>query len=235
MTRVVAVVQARMGSERFPGKMLSHLGRQTLLDWVLTRVLQSKNLDQVVLATSTNKQDDQLVAAAKKFQVASIRGSETDVLDRFVLSANETKADLVVRICADNPFVAAEEIDRLILDHQAKTSDYSCNHQQKLGNNYADGFGAEILSAKLLSELARNTTEKSHREHVTSYIWDNQSKFKINALIAPSDLAFPEVKLDVDTPEDMSRLCKFVEQYEVTTQTSAAQIIREFRKFSAEN
>ena len=234
MTRVVAVVQARMGSQRFPGKMLSQLGEHTLLDWVLQRVLRSTQVDQVVLATSTNSEDDKLVSAALRLEVNSIRGSETDVLSRFLLAADDSQADLVVRVCADNPFIAPEELDRLIVDHRAKNVDYSCNHQQKLSNKYADGFGAEILSYDLLKKLANQTTQQAHREHVTSYIWDNQKEFKINAVTAPAELAFPEVKLDIDTPAELAILNEFVRQYSVKIETKAAEIVESFRKFSAE-
>ena len=234
MTRVVAVVQARMGSQRFPGKMLSQLGEHTLLDWVLQRVLRSTQVDQVVLATSTNSEDDKLVSAALRLEVNSIRGSETDVLSRFLLAANESQADLVVRVCADNPFIAPEELDRLIVDHRAKSVDYSCNHQQKLSNKYADGFGAEIFSHDLLKKLAKQTTQQAHREHVTSYIWDNQNEFKINAVTAPAELAFPEVKLDIDTPAELATLNEFVRRYFVKIETKAAEIVESFRKFSTE-
>ena len=234
MTRVVAVVQARMGSQRFPGKMLSQLGEHTLLDWVLQRVLRSTQVDQVVLATSTNSEDDKLVSAALRLEVNSIRGSEADVLSRFLLAADDSQADLVVRVCADNPFIAPEELDRLIVDHRAKNVDYSCNHQQKLSNKYADGFGAEIFSHDLLKKLANQTTQQAHREHVTSYIWDNQKEFKINAVTAPTELAFPEVKLDIDTPAELVILNEFVRQYSVKIETKAAEIVESFRKFSAE-
>ena len=234
MTRVVAVVQARMGSQRFPGKMLSQLGEHTLLDWVLQRVLRSTQVDQVVLATSTNSEDDKLVSAALRLEVNSIRGSEADVLSRFLLAANESQADLVVRVCADNPFIAPEELDRLIVDHHAKSVDYSCNHQQKLSNKYADGFGAEIFSHDLLKKLANQTTQQAHREHVTSYIWDNQNEFKINAVTAPAELAFPEVKLDIDTPAELAILNEFVRRYFVKIETKAAEIVESFRKFSTE-
>jgi len=234
MTRVVAVVQARMGSQRFPGKMLSQLGEHTLLDWVLQRVLRSTQVDQVVLATSTNSEDDKLVSAALRLEVNSIRGSETDVLSRFLLAADDSQADLVVRVCADNPFIAPEELDRLIVDHRTKSVDYSCNHQQKLSNKYADGFGAEIFSRDLLKKLAIQTTQQAHREHVTSYIWDNQKEFKINAVTAPAELAFPEVKLDIDTPAELVILNEFVRQYSVKIETKAAEIVESFRKFSAE-
>ena len=84
MSRVVAVVQARMGSSRFPGKMMAKLGDQELMSWVLTRVCDAKELDQVVLATSTSGDDDQLVEVASNFKVMVVRGSQDDVIDRFV-------------------------------------------------------------------------------------------------------------------------------------------------------
>ena len=231
MTWVVAIVQARMGSSRFPGKMLAKLGDRDLLSWVLTRVCDAKQVDQVVLATSTSRDDDRLADAASKFNIVVVRGSQDDVLDRFVQSAKVSQADLVVRVCADNPFVAAEEIDRLVVAHNSGNYDYSCNHQQKLGNKYADGFGAEILSASLLNDIARLTTQTSHREHVTSYIWDNSSKFKIQAVVAPAELAFPEVKLDIDTPQELQQLNVFVNNFAVTTSASAAEIVKAFNEF----
>ena len=231
MTRVVAVVQARMGSQRFPGKMLAKLGERDLLSWVLTRVCDAKQLDQVVLATSDSSDDDQLADAASNFNALVVRGSQNDVLDRFVQSAKVSQADLVVRVCADNPFIAAEEIDRLVFTHKSGSYDYSCNHQQKLNNRYADGFGAEILSAALLNAIAKSTTQQSHREHVTSYIWDNADKYKIQAVEAPAELAFPEIKLDIDTPQDMQKLDEFVKKFAITTKSSAAEVVIAFNKF----
>jgi spore coat polysaccharide biosynthesis protein SpsF len=231
MTRVVAVVQARMGSQRFPGKMLAKLGDRDLLSWVLTRVCDAKQIDQVVLATSESRDDDQLADVASNFNALVIRGSQNDVLDRFVQSAKVSQADFVVRVCADNPFVAAEEIDRLVIAHKSGDFDYSCNHQQRLENQYADGFGAEILSAALLNAIAKSTTQQSHREHVTSYIWDNAEKYKIQAVAAPVELAFPEIKLDIDTPQEMQQLDEFTKKFAITTKSSAAEIVIAFNKF----
>ncbi len=231
MTRVVVIVQARMGSSRFPGKMMAKLGDRDLLSWVLTRVCNAKRVDQVVLATSTGSDDDELADVASKFDVVVVRGSQEDVLDRFVQAAKASHAGLVVRVCADNPFVAAEEIDRLIVAHNSGTYDYSCNHQQKLDNKYADGFGAEILSASLLNDIAKLTTQTSHREHVTSYIWDNASRFNIQAVVAPAELAFPEVKLDIDTPREMQQMNEFVDNFAITTTASAAEIVKAFNEF----
>jgi spore coat polysaccharide biosynthesis protein SpsF len=231
MTQVVAVVHARMGSQRFPGKMLAKLGDRDLLSWVLSRVCDAKQIDQVVLATSDSHDDDQLANAAANFNALVVRGSQNDVLDRFAQSAKISQADFVVRVCADNPFVAAEEIDRLVVAHKSGNYDYSCNHQQRFNNRYADGFGAEILSTALLNDIADLTTQQSHREHVTSYIWDNAAKFKIHAVTAPAELAFPEIKLDIDTPQDMQQLNEFIKKFVITTSSSAVEIVIAFNKF----
>ena len=231
MTRVVAVVQARMGSVRFPGKMLEHLGEKNLLTWVLTRVSTAKRLDEVVLATSTSSQDDAVAELAGSLGTKVFRGSETDVLDRFVGAARAAKADLVVRVCADNPFVAGEELDRLVESHLSGDFDYSCNHQQRLDNRYVDGVGAEILSARLLEKISGQTQIQSHREHVTSYVWDNAKDFAINAVQAPAELAYPEMRLDVDTVEDLAVLNEFIAKFAVTPQTTAAEVVRSFNQF----
>lgn len=231
MTRVVAVVQARMGSSRFPGKMAAKLGSHDLLSWVLTRVCQAQNLDQVVLATSVSSDDDQIVKIASNFEVLVVRGSQDDVLGRFVKAASESHADLVVRVCADNPFIAAEEIDRLVVAHKSGNFDYSCNHQERLNNRYADGLGAEILSGALLSQIAASTNLDSHREHVTSFIWEHLDRFKVQAVSAPIELAFPEIKLDIDTPQDLQNLNEFVNEFAVTPSSSASEIVRCFNIF----
>ncbi len=231
MTQVVAVVQARMGSQRFPGKMLKILGSHTLIDWVLIRVLRAVNIDEVILATSTNSQDDELVTHAEDLAIKVVRGNENDVLLRFTQALEQTDAQSVVRICADNPFIAPEEIDRLVQNFRSGDFDYSCNHQQRLNNKYADGFGAEILSVELIRKIAAIATESSHREHVTSYLWDNQSIFRLNALEAPAELAFPDVRLDIDTSEDLSRLDRFVKQFKITTDSPAIEVLKSYREY----
>ena len=158
MPRTVAVVQARMGSSRFPGKMIARLGAYPLLEWVLRRVRRASSVDAVVLATTDSPRDEALIEIAGRLGVAAYRGSETDVLQRFRDAAEAHRADWIVRVCADNPFVDPEEIDHLIHFFSVNSCDYACNHQDRLGSRYADGFGAEILSSNLLeavSEIGR--------------------------------------------------------------------------------
>ncbi|MCG2771118.1 MAG: glycosyltransferase family protein [Desulfobacterales bacterium] len=211
--KTVAIIQARMGSSRLPGKMLMDLCGYPILHWVLSRVKSAKEADRVVLATTTSPRDDALAELAAGLQVAVWRGSEADVLGRFIEAAREALADVVVRVCADNPLVAPEEIDRLIVFYRASLEQgveperlYAFNHIPALGNRYPDGLGAEIFSRALLEELAHQTESPYDREHVTVYLWKHPEDYDIRPVPAPCEIAYPQVKLDVDTQEDLQRL-----------------------------
>ncbi len=211
--RTVAIIQARMGSSRLPGKMMMDLCGQPLLHWVLSRVKKTKLADSILLATSDTIKDDPLEKLAQDLKVPVFRGSEMDVLGRFVAAAQMAKADSVVRICGDNPLISPEEIDRLIsffekVMKEESTSDnlYAFNFASKLGNQYPDGFGAEIFSMALLKRISKLDEKLSSREHVTKYIWDHPEQFKIRTFSAPNEIAYPSVRLDVDSQEDLEKL-----------------------------
>lgn len=213
-----------MGSTRFPGKMLALLGGIPLLEWVVRRLLRATTLAQVVLATSDGVRDDALAELAANLGVEVFRGSETDVLDRFAGAAVLTKADNIIRICADNPFVDPKEIDRLVEFFEENTCDYACNHLDRLGSGYADGFGGEIFSVELLRQLAGLAKDSRYREHLTSYLWEHQSQFRLKAMDAPRELRFPELRFDIDQPRDLDRLESLVETG-VQIESKAASIV----------
>lgn len=223
--RTVAVVQARMGSQRFPGKMMESLGGTPLLSWVLQRVSAAAEVDQVVLATSDNERDEPLAALAAQLGVSVFRGHESDVLARFVGAATAADAEWVVRVCADNPFVDPGEIDRLVGFFSANRYDYACNHLDRMGSGYADGFGAEILSVSLLQRLAVLASDARHREHVTLYLWDHQPDYRLSAVPAPAELRHPGLRFDVDRPDDLEALARLVASG-VTVRSTAAQIVK---------
>ncbi len=223
--RNVAIIQARMGSRRFPGKMLARLGGIALLEWVVRRLLRATTLAQVVLATSDRDSDYALAELATRLGIAVFRGSEADVLGRFVGAASMARADNVVRICADNPFIDPAEVDRLVRYFAENPCDYACNHQDRLGSKYADGFGAEILSAALLGKIAANALEPRHREHATLYLWDHASEYTLTAVAAPAELAFPKLRFDVDTPDDLGNMEALV-RAGMAIDTPAPDIIR---------
>jgi spore coat polysaccharide biosynthesis protein SpsF len=222
-----AFIQARMGSKRLPNKMVENLGPFLILDWVIYRVKKAKLIDKVVLLTTENIEDDRLVEIARAHNVEFFRGAENDVLSRFVQAASLFQSDSVVRICADNPFIDHNEIDRLIATFYIESCEYACNHQDRLGNLYADGFGAEILTAKLLHEIGGKVMPAHHREHVTSFLWENFSDYRMLAIPAPSALAFPELRFDLDSISDLERLRAIVCSG-ITIDSCAPEIIKRY-------
>ena len=121
-------------------------------------------------------------------------------------------------------FLDPVEIDRLVAHYLSNSCDYSCNHQDRLGSNYSDGFGAEILSNSLLQRIADIATDPLHREHVTSYIFDNPHEFTFSVLTSPKDLAYPNLRFDVDTRQDLAYL-KLLIHYGITIESSASDIV----------
>jgi len=202
-----------MGSSRFPGKMSADLGGFPIIDWVLRRSKTSNLVDKFILATSNKTEDDFLVKKANEYLIGNYRGSEHNVLSRFVEVANAENADIIVRICADNPFICGNEIDRAISLFLQKMPDYTFNHIPAMGNNYVDGVGAEVFTYDTLGKIAKNAENDSQLEHVTKYIWDNKTNFDIQIINAPVDLANPEVCLDVDTKEDLCCLNKILDKH----------------------
>lgn len=213
-----------MGSSRFPGKMLARLGDFTVLEWVLWRVSRSQYLDGVLLATSDCSGNEPLVKTAEQCGVSVFRGDEQDVLQRFVDAAQSSNAEWVVRVCADNPFIDSGEIDRLVQFFACNPCDYACNHQSRLGSNYADGFGAEILSHTLLAKISARAKDPRYREHVTLYIWDHLDQYDVKVVPAPAALARPDLRFDVDTPQDLARLQRLLNRG-VGLQSSAEEIV----------
>lgn len=224
----IAIVQARMGSHRFPGKSMARLGRWTLIHWVLARLAQAQSLAEIVLATSLKTTDDVLVEEARAIGIHVFRGDEHDVLGRFRAAASSRGAISVVRVCADNPFVAAEEVDRLSEFFHRDYPDLAFNHVPRNENQYPNGLGAEIFSAKCLEALDHLAVEERHREHVTLLAYEQPTRFRVATFPAPEAIAAPEIRLDVDTPEDLARLSRLpcVEDL----YCPANQIVQDYRR-----
>jgi len=232
MGSTVAIIQARMGSSRLPGKMMMELAGTPIIEWVVRRVQGAALLDDIIVATSDADIDDDLALIAKNLGVQVFRGSEANVLDRFIKAAEYCEADTIVRICADNPLIDPGEIDRLIKFYNSESFDYVCNHQNRLGSGYADGFGAEIFGFLALNKIASMDLSDRHKEHVTLYFWDNANQTSIRSLPAPSALNYPELRFDIDTYDDFCALKVLVENG-VSISMEAEEIIKVAQKLDA--
>ncbi len=234
--RVVAIVQSRMGSHRFPGKVMETLGGIPILELILRRVRQAVTVTEVVLATTERLEDQVLCKLAESLQLRVVRGPELDVLGRFGLATKLFAAEVVVRIAGDNPFVAPEEIDRVVEHHLLTGADYSFNHIPALDNGYPDGLGAEVVEQSILERLDESCTKPAHREHVTAYIWDNPEEFYIETVPAPPSIIGPDIKLDIDEPQDLAHLEQLMASAPPDLENwSAEEVVRAYRsEFASE-
>ena len=197
--KTVAIVQARMGSSRLPGKVLAEISGQPLMRMLLTRLSRANFLDQIIVATTDNRIDDPLCLWLEKEGVDYFRGSETDVLSRFVRCAESNKADVIVRITADDPLKDPEIVDRAVkLYRNLQDVDYVSNTVMP---TYPEGLDVEVFSRSSLELADKRAALLSEREHVTPYIWSNPDRFKIFNFEMKPDLS--SWRWTVDKTEDL--------------------------------
>ena len=202
MTRVAAIVQARMGSTRLPGKVLADIDGRPLLARVLDRIRGARRVDEVVVATSAGVADDPIAELCSREGWACFRGSEEDVLDRYHGAAVAHGADHVVRVTADCPFVSPVEIDRVVARHLEAEADYT--HSLTIwGSGMPLGTGVEVFTLGCLERSWREGLEPHHREHVDEYVGDHPELFHVERVDAPPELRRPSYRLTVDEPADL--------------------------------
>ena len=230
LSKTVVIVQARIGSTRLPNKMLLWMNGYPIIGWVLERLKSLREVDEIVFALPEGPDDDVLSSYLLSKDARVFRGSESDVLSRYLAAARINNAKSIIRICADNPFVVAAEIDRLALFFDEKKLDYAYNHIP-VNNRYPNGFGAEIVSFEILDYVSSMATEKVHREHIFNFIWDNVNQFSIGTF-DPTDsyIAHPEMRFDLDTLSDYSNLLRLNLKPECTTHEIINAALREANK-----
>jgi spore coat polysaccharide biosynthesis protein SpsF len=197
MSYTCAIIQARTGSTRLPFKVLKPLVGNSILGHVIRRVSASKEIDRIIVATSTLPQDDVVEQEALKHGALVYRGSETDVLSRYADAAREFDADTVIRITSDCPLIDAEVIDEIIRLFRASGADYASNVVER---TYPRGMDAEVFSAQLLQEVNATATESFEREHVTVRIYRNPDIYKLTHHRYEHD--YSSYRWTLDTPED---------------------------------
>ena len=220
----LCLIQARMESKRLPGKALLKLGDHSILEWVISRVQTSQKLSRMVLATTTRSADDPLCDLARALGIEVFRGEEDDVLARFAGAAQKFPADVVVRVCADNPFVSGKEIDILISDFEANPVDYHFNHRPDGTCDYPDGAGAELFSVETLQKLSSSISDKKMREHLTLAFLTLGSS-RIRGVQARPSMSYPYLRFDLDTPDDFESLTQLVESSNLNVGSTFEEII----------
>ena len=217
--KIVALVQARMGSTRLPNKVMKPIGGIPMIELLLTRLSQAKELDQIVVATSVDERNQPLVEHARKLGYACEQGSEGDVLDRFVQAARAFHADVVVRITGDCPLVDPELVDEVIRRFKTAGVDYFSNTNPP---TYPDGLDIEVCSFNVLEQASQETSKPFDREHVTPYLREH-GRFKTASMQHIEDLS--ALRWTVDEPADFTVIEKVFQYFHPRTEFSWLEVL----------
>lgn len=199
--RVVAIIQARMGSTRLPGKILQPLAGKPVLRRVVERVRASNAFDEVVVATTVRDIDDPAAEAAAGFGAMVVRGDENDVLSRYGLAAEASAADAVMRITADCPLIDPDVLNAMANRFRTGDADLVSNCVRR---TFPRGLDAELFSRDALDIMLTEAAAPAEREHVTPFFYANPGRFRIVSHESSED--FSDYRLTLDTPEDFELL-----------------------------
>jgi spore coat polysaccharide biosynthesis protein SpsF len=189
-----------MGSVRLPGKVLKKIKGKPLLAHLLERVSKARLVDQIVVATGNLPENESIIKLASSMEIKTFSGSEKDVLGRYLGAAEKFDADFVVRLTADNPLIWHEIIDGTI------SLMHNIGPDLVMARPVVDGSEVEVVTIAALRRCCQLAKQLEHREHVTLYMYENSSKFKIVSWKPPGIFQRPDIVVGVDTPGDLDRL-----------------------------
>ena len=207
---IVCLVQARMTSTRLPGKVMLKVRNIPMIGYLLHSLEKTSLIDNTVVITTTNHQDDVLVEYLKKNNHEYFRGSESDVLERYVLASEKYNADLVVRITADCPLIDPEIVDTVVKKSIDSNTDYTSN---TIIRTYPDGYDVEVIKKTILDKINGVLLKQDDREHVTRHILNNLAKFSVTNVEAPSGRQHPEWRITLDHKEDFILIKEILESF----------------------
>ncbi len=194
--RVNAIIQARMGSTRLPGKVLIKLENIPILEHIINRLKAVKYVEKVIVATSVKQEDDEIEKICKEKAFLFVRGSEENVLQRFALAAKEYPADVYIRATGDNPMIDIALIEETLEFFMANNLTYTCY------KNYPIGSGVEIFTDVALFQALKNANKDFELEHVTPYMYQRMPNRKVEYYTSDTDDS--NIRMTVDTEEDLA-------------------------------
>lgn len=223
--KIVAIVQARMGSTRLPGKVLKEINKKSLLNYQVERMSQVKLINQIVVATTPNG-NEEIIKLCKFNNLDYFIGSENNVLERYYQAAKKFDADIIVRMTADCPLIDPDVVNQIISYYLENNFDYVSNTQKR---TFPRGLDAEVFSFKALEKAYNEANKEYELEHVTPYIYLNKNIFTIGQYIHEIDLS--GIRLTVDTREDFQLVQSIIsELYECNKNFRLQDIINLLNK-----
>jgi len=222
--KVVAIVQARLGSTRFPEKVLKKILNKPMLIILLKRLSLAKTLNKIIVAIPKNKKNNKLGALIKKNKFSCFRGSELNVLERYYKTAKKYKADIIVRVTSDNPLTDPNLIDKIVSKLKKEKRDYVNSSFP----NYPLGIGAEAFTFKAISKIIHLAKSKYHKEHVTSYFRANKKNYKISKLDGLK--VYAKYRLTIDVPLDFKVVESIFNFFKPDISFNFKKIVKLFKK-----
>lgn len=209
--KIVATIQARLGSTRFPKKVMKMISGKTIIEILVDRLKKSKFIDQIVLATTSKNSDKPLIQLAKKIGINYFAGSETDVLNRVTQAINKSKAHYHVECFGDSPFIDVDILDEFIRIMLKKNLDFVTN---SIKTTFPPGSEILVYKSRVINNV--NNLVKCNdplREHAGYNITRFKKLFKIHNISAPKELNFPNIYIELDTKKDFFVLSKIYKNF----------------------
>jgi len=204
---VVAIIQARMGSSRLPGKVLMDIGGSPMLTRVVVRARRAQTLGRVVVATTWDESDDPVAAYCRQQGFPVVRGDPQDVLDRYYQAARQFGAQTIVRLTGDCPLIDPREIDHTVRAFQRSGVDFSANRLPPPWERTTPiGMDTEVVTFKALEKAWQEAGQQHQREHVMPYFYEEEGRFRV--LLVDHTPNLGHLRLTVDTPEDLALIRK---------------------------
>jgi len=208
--KILATIEARMTSSRLPGKVLLPANGKPMLEHLIDRLKQVQSVQEIILATTVNQTDDCLASFAQKHGISCFRGSEEDVMLRVIGAAESANADIIAEVTGDCPILDPLIVEQNIQMFLFNSCDYVSNGHVP---SYPSGMGSQIFRLETLKRSAEMTSDPLDHEHVTLHIRNHPELFQHINLIAPPELYWPELCLELDVQEDYKLLKKIIEYW----------------------
>lgn len=208
--KIIASIEARMTSSRLPGKvLLEAIDGISMLEFMIQRVKNSTLIDDIVVATTINKEDDPIVKLCNKLNIKSYRGSENDVLSRVLEAHTENNSDIIVELTGDCPLIDYNIIDQVIQVYLDNNYDYVSNSHVR---SFPMGLDVQVFSTQLLRDIEKIALTDDDREHVSLYIY-NSNNFSLKEIIADDSLFWPELRITLDDWGDYHFIRYIIENF----------------------
>ena len=219
---LACTIEARMRSRRLPGKVLLKINDMEFLKLMISRIRLSKQIDQIIIATTTHPDDDQIVEFARNNNLEYFRGSENNVLSRVIGAAEKYDREVSVALTGDCPLIDPEIIDNCIVQFLNSDVDYLSN---ALIRSYPDGMDTQVLKVEALRKSVQSTTDRLDLEHVTLFIRNNPQTFKLKNILASETQFWPELGLTLDEPSDVLLFQEILSYFQPRIDFSLDEII----------